>query len=317
MSSTKKFIILLTIAALVVGLALLAGAAISTRLVMAAGQTFGRFSPIASPSSEDPLFESAALLDEVAPVEFPPFPDWQPDRLEYLAQALGISVEELKAAYTKAREKALDQAVEQGLLTEKQAEFLKKRGGFFPGRKHHGFLFRAASIDFNALLAEALNISVEELRQAQEKAFDMALNEAIEKGYLTSEEAQLMKARRALQPYLDREALLAQALGMSVEQLRSAREEGKSLDDLIKEKGLTYAQMRQALLEAAKAAVQQAVADGVITQAQADQIISCLGCCPGFAPGFGPRPGGPRGPRGFQGPPPLPPEEAPPEGDDL
>ena len=82
--------------------------------------------------------------------------------------------------------------------------------------------------------------------------------------------------------------MLAQALGLSVEEIQAARDEGKPMAVLIWEQGLDRSEMRAAMQEAYKAAVQQAVTDGVITQEQADEFAD--------GPGFG----GPRG-RGGSG----------------
>lgn len=167
-----------------------------------------------------------------------------------------------------------------------------------------------ADIDYDALLADALGISVEELQAARAKADEAAMQLAIEKGYITEEQAELMQARKALMAYIDQEALTAQALGISVEELQTAREEGKSMPALIEELGLDETQVREAMQAAYEEAVQQAVADGVITQEQADLILS-----EGFGPhGFGDfggrgERGGPGGKHG--GPPPMPGDTTP------
>lgn len=163
----------------------------------------------------------------------------------YLADALGITTAELQTAQQKAFEAALTQAVEKGLITQAQADALKQRGSL--GR--HGFGMLGGwfgqdaedSIDMEALLAEALGISVDELQAARAKAHDAALAQAVEDGRITQEQADQMKAQQALKTYLDDQGLESQ--------LRSLYEQ----------------------------AVQNAVKAGVITQAQADQILSQQG----------------------------------------
>lgn len=159
-----------------------------------------------------------------------------------LADALGITVDELQAAMEKARSAALDQAVADGTLTQEQADAL--RDGSHMGRGH-GFL----GVDMNTYLAEALGISVEELQAAQETAFDARLKAAVEAGELTQAQADQMRANRAVAGYVDYEALNA------------------------------------AVQNVYRAAIEQALAAGAITQEQADQMLQNLPTM--------------RGPRGF------------------
>lgn len=126
-------------------------------------------------------------------------------------------------------------------------------------------------IDRDALLADALGITVDELQAAREEAADAALDLAVEEGLITEERAELVRARRALKVYIDHDALLAKALGVSVEDVQAAREE-RSLRNLFFESDLTPAELRDALEAGYQDAVEQAVADGVITQEQADQL---------------------------------------------
>jgi hypothetical protein len=110
-----------------------------------------------------------------------------------------------------------------------------------------------------------------------------------------------MKASQALKDYIDPQTMTAEALGMTVEELQAAREAGKSMADLLEEQGLTAAQFQEAMTAARQAAVEKAVADGVITQEQADQILA-NGAGHGFFPGFGGKGGhgGRGGPGGFE-----------------
>lgn len=194
----------------------------------------------------------------------------------YLAEALGISVEELETARQAAWEKGLAELVDAGEITQAQADRLKEFGigklGF--AARFGGWMAPEASLNYDALLAEELGISVDDLNAARDKAKDLALQAAIESGKITQEQADLIKAREALQPYLDRETLTATALGMSVEDLQAAREAGTSLQDLLADKGLNAVDFQKALLDAYQAAIDQAVQDGVITQAQADELLN-------------------------------------------
>ena len=66
----------------------------------------------------------------------------------------------------------------------------------------------------------------------------------------------------------------AKALGMSVEDLRSALEGGKSLAAIAKEKGIDVAKIVDALVAEFKAHLDQEVASGIHTQAEADQKLA-------------------------------------------
>ncbi|MEZ4770093.1 MAG: hypothetical protein R2844_16885 [Caldilineales bacterium] len=155
---------------------------------------------------------------------------------QYLAGALGISLEELQAAQQKAGEAALQQAVDDGMLTQEQADALQARGLGFDHARMFGRM--AGNIDGEALLADALGISVADLQAARLTAQGAALDQAVTDGRITQEQADQMKARAAFGQYLNQSDVQAQ--------LRSAYE----------------------------AVVQKAVAAGVITQEQADAILS-------------------------------------------
>ena len=175
---------------------------------------------------------------------------------EDLAAALGISVDELSTAYQEATNAALDQAVQAGLITQAQADELATNGAAFPFGGRWGGWLSQNGIDYDALLADALGITVDELQAAYAQAYNTRIDQAVADGNLTQEQADLMKGRYAL---------------------------------------YTNENFQSAMQSAFEAAVNQAVADGVITQAQADQILtsqSGMGF-PGLR-GFGGF-GGPRG----------------------
>jgi lambda repressor-like predicted transcriptional regulator len=158
------------------------------------------------------------------------------------------------------------------------------------------------SIDREALLAEALSITVEELQAARQQADLAAVQQAVDEGLITQDEADLMSARIQLKNYLDRDSLMAEALGLTPEELQAGRDEGKPLPVIIYEQGLDPATLRTNMQTAYEAAIQQAVTDGVITQEQADEILAGpqgFGRFPGRG-GFGGS-GGFGGPQGFDG----------------
>lgn len=213
---------------------------------------------------------------------------------EYLAEALGITVEELQTAYNNALSAALDQAVADGDLTQDEADAIEEkgvRGLYGPGSKD-------LDIDFNTYLASALGITEDELKTAQETAREEARSAFESQGGTSGggpgsqANTELMDARKALY----------------------------SND--------TFKTTMQA---AFSDAVKQAVTDGVITQEQADLILENTSdygsCLPGGVnrnmgapagstttnqsasgtgsqgfPGGPGGPGSPGGPGGFGGP---------------
>lgn len=142
------------------------------------------------------------------------------------------------------------------------------------GFGHWGGFGRDDDGNWLAYLAEALGITVDELEDAQQRAYEAAVADAVTAGELTQEQADAILARHALKSYLDRQAILASALGMSVDELEAALTAGQSLTDLMVEQGIDTATLQANAQAAYEAAVQQAVTDGVLTQAQADEILS-------------------------------------------
>lgn len=159
------------------------------------------------------------------------------------------------------------------------------RGGRFDGM-HEGHLGPFGGDRMSARqsrLADALGISVEALEAAQDEAHAAAIADAVANGDITQEQADLMAAHKALHDYVDHEAVMAEALGVSVEELEAAQADG-TLRDLIRSLDLDRGAMAEQMQAAMDEAVSQAVADGVITQEQADQLRA-MGGERGFGPG--------------------------------
>lgn len=153
---------------------------------------------------------------------------------EYLAEALGITTDELSTARLAARQAAVAAAVEQGLITQAQADALETGDLRLTIRGHWSGWLAENGIEYDTFLAEALGISVEELEEARLAAVNARIDQAVEDGKISEERASLMKARYTLgnsQNFLD--------------SMRSAYE----------------------------SAIQQAVEDGLITQEQADLLL--------------------------------------------
>lgn len=121
-------------------------------------------------------------------------------------------------------------------------------------------------------LAEALGVSVEKLQAAQEKVAAAGLAQAVKDGKLTQEQADLMTAGRKLAATVDREAIAAQVLGMSKDELTKALDEGTTLRELAEAADLDRDALHEKMQAAMDAAVADAVKAGTITQAQADAL---------------------------------------------
>ena len=214
-----------------------------------------------------------------------------------LADALGVTVEELQVAQDAARTARIEQAVADGVLTQEQADALLNgelgpRGAFSFGG--HGRDLNGA--DGDTYLADALGITVEDLQAAQEAARATGLQQAVDEGLITQEQVDLMAAAQALHDAIDENAIMAQVLGVTAEEYQAAKE-AHTVQDLVDASGLTREEIMTAVQDAHAAAVQQAVADGIVTQEQADALANSGH---GFAlDGFGL--GGPHGGRGGHG----------------
>jgi hypothetical protein len=132
---------------------------------------------------------------------------------EYLAEALGITTDELTAAYQEVQDAAIQQALDEGLITEAQAEQLKDgtgRGGMLL------FRWSGADTDYKALLADALGITTGQLDAAQQEAADARLAQAVEDGRITQEQADLMQAQQALRQYIEDNDIYGKAVAAAV-----------------------------------------------------------------------------------------------------
>jgi hypothetical protein len=145
--------------------------------------------------------------------------------------------------------------------------------------------------------AKRLNVTPEKLREALSAAQDAQLDQAVKDGTLTQKQADAIKARRkqsgcvlggppgfrgrgpgpGFGPHRGGIVLdLAKALGITREQLHERLRDGKSVADIAKAQGKSLDDVRAAVKADAKRRAGQAVKDGDLTQAQADQLLSHL-----------------------------------------
>jgi hypothetical protein len=208
---------------------------------------------------------------------------------ELLAAELGISVEALHDGMAEAHAAAME-----------QGDFPRDHSSHHGG--HHGG-HDGLGEEHLALLAEKLGKSIEDLQAAQVAANAAFLAELVDAGVVTQEQIDMMEARRALSETINREALMAEALGIDLAEFEAAQEAGTSLRELLGDTSVE--DFAAAVMAAYEAAVLQAAADGVITDAQADEILNGgFGQGRSFGRGFGfgqgrgfggPGPGGSRG----------------------
>ncbi len=224
----------------------------STKIKIAAGAVaafavVGGGAAIAATQAWSPQEESQAVINDAA-------------------KQLGVEPSELSNALKKALENRVDQAVEDGRLTEEQADVLKEHidsgdaplifGGFGGPGFSHGHFGHFADLDAAATY-----------------------------------------------------------LGLTEAELRAELEDGKTLAEIAKAEGKSAGGLIQALVKAANARIAEAVADGRLTQAQADELEAGLeqritdlvngelrGPGPGFHHGFGPGSGFHGGAHGLIGP---------------
>ncbi len=156
---------------------------------------------------------------------------------DLIASKLGVERADLDAAETEARQEVIQQAVEDGVLTQEQADRMLsnlEEYGFGLGRMgpmggHWGG--RMGGFGFNGCLPGNYD-------------------------------------------------WLAEQLGMTVDELKAELKAGKTITELAEEKGVD---LKAAQIETMKERIQQAVEDGTLTQEQADWLIQ--GLEQGFMPG--------------------------------
>jgi transcriptional regulator with XRE-family HTH domain len=204
---------------------------------------------------------------------------------EALAAELGITVEELQAAHEAAKEAMIEQATADGWVSEDDAE---------TGRPHFGRgPYYEGIYDKGEFLADALGISVSELEAAKAAVFKAHLAEKVDAGDLTEAEAADITAVHTFKESIDKDAMLAEALGISVSELDAARDNTTSFHDLLDELGLTHDELRDNMQAIAEQTVQDAVDSGELTEAQAELLQNS-----GRRGGHGGPRGGEHGPRG-------------------
>lgn len=181
-----------------------------------------------------------------------------------LAIAIGVM------AFSSSRAAAGDFAV---LNQEEDNEQPGPWMGGFGGMRafgHGGRFGLGTGFDYDAYIADELGVTVAELQAARQAADEAALEQAVEEGLLTGEQAELILAGQALKQYIDPLEILSEALGIDAADIEAARQAGEPLHELFGD--MEPEEIRDAMQTAYENAVEQAIADGVITATQAEQL---------------------------------------------
>jgi hypothetical protein len=138
---------------------------------------------------------------------------------------------------------------------------------------------------YQAALAAQLGISVDELQTAQDAARTQMIDDAVASGRITEEQAERlrnaepgelrrgfgMRVRHAIGNAFQ---TAAEILGLTTEEVRAGLAEGKSLNGLAAEQGVSNLEAQ--LVAQLTADIQAKVADGSITQQLADRMLENL-----------------------------------------
>ncbi|MFZ5644958.1 MAG: DUF2680 domain-containing protein [Bacillota bacterium] len=147
--------------------------------------------------------------------------------------------------------------------------------------------------NFISKFAANLGVSEDQAKDALEATKKQMVNEAVEQGKLTQEQADKILSNdkgfgfpgfgfdrgrggmfKGRGPNTD---ALANVLGITADQLKTEFQAGKKIEDIVTEHGMTMEQFNQKMLEHRKEELSKDVSEGKITQEQADQMIEKMG----------------------------------------
>jgi hypothetical protein len=122
-------------------------------------------------------------------------------------------------------------------------------------------------------LAQALGIAPEALDEARWSAFLATLDEAVAEGYLAQQAADRLVAQALIRQSATRDELIAAGLGITVDELQEARQEGKTVRQLVDDLGLDATTIGQNLAAFLEDLILQAASDGQINEQQAQRFL--------------------------------------------
>jgi polyhydroxyalkanoate synthesis regulator phasin len=138
---------------------------------------------------------------------------------------------------------------------------------------------------YQQALADKLGVTVDELQAAQEDARNQVIDDAVASGRITEDQADRlrnaepgdlrhgfgMRVRHAIGNALEK---AADILGLTTDEVRQGFADGKTLNDMAAEQGVT--DLESQLVSQLTADIQAKVDDGTITQDQADRMLENL-----------------------------------------
>jgi polyhydroxyalkanoate synthesis regulator phasin len=134
-------------------------------------------------------------------------------------------------------------------------------------------------------VAQKLGVTVEQLQAAQKSARDEMIDEAVAAGRITQAQADKLKnhqpgdfrgrgGERIKNAIVNVFDTAASILGLSSDDVKAGLKDGKSLNDIAAEKGVSNFEAQ--MVAKLTADIQAKVADGSITQQQADRLLEHL-----------------------------------------
>ncbi len=135
---------------------------------------------------------------------------------------------------------------------------------------------------FLGRVAEKLGISEEEFETVIDEARTELIDEAVAEGRLTEEQAERLQERGF--PFAGGRMghgrgqvieAAAQVLGTPQEELKDELKDGSSLAEIVEAQGMSVEEFKAELLNQLQPLLDSDVADGTLTQEQADKIFEC------------------------------------------
>ena len=173
-----------------------------------------------------------------------------------IAVAQGIAAEDFPAFVTEVRTTALNQMVADGVITQEQADLmLAHMGGFGPGNDLGYGGMMGGGNGYGGMMGGG---------------YGRHGNGGMMGGYGP---AAMMGGQAGwMQDYIF--PAMADAFGLTVEELQASFDAGQTPWDIAQEQGLTEEEFGALMTQVHTSALAQAVADGVITQEQADAMLA-------------------------------------------
>ena len=138
---------------------------------------------------------------------------------------------------------------------------------------------------YDEMLAQKLGVTVDQLNAARKATRDQMIDDAVAAGRITAEQGEKLKSgepgdfrkgrgERIKHAVTNVFETAASILGLSNDEVKAGLKDGKSLNDLAAEQGISNFEAQ--MVARLTADIQAKVADGSITQAQADRLLENL-----------------------------------------